>query len=277
DSTWMAGKAGVSGTQLVSLDNFSVTALAPDDSFGDSFARADATQLGSQWREPLGDMTVIKQQLVAKASGNNFEVFQGSAVANVAVQGWVNVFAPAGTGLSGNAGLVARYLGGGESNYYVGTLSGIDGVFTARISRNVNGVSTPLVSAPVATGTGLLRFEVIGNSLKLFLNGVLVAKTTDTMLTRAGLVGVRGSSKSTFDTFNVDRLDPVLFGESFSRADGTDIGPAFQKVAGNFDTSGGQLRALGAGVNVALRDGVALKDMKLEATVTVAPNSASDA
>jgi ELWxxDGT repeat protein len=275
DTTFVSGKVGVVATQLVSLDNFSATAIAPD-SFGDNFGRPDSTQLGNQWTEPVGDSVVVKQQLVAKTAGPNLAVAQGSALADVAVQSWVNVFAPAGTGLMGNAGLVARYLGSGNSNYYLGVLIGNNGVFTARISLNLNGVLTPLLTVPVATGTGLLRFEVVGNSLKLFLNGILVVKTTDTMLTRAGLVGVRGTARSSFDTFNAERLFPTLFQDSFNRPDNTDIGAAYQKVAGNFDINTNQLRALNAGTNLAIRDGVSRLNVKLEAMVTVSPSIVSE-
>jgi ELWxxDGT repeat protein len=275
DTTFVSGKVGVSGTHLVSFDNFSANALTPDLPFGDSFERANTTLLGNQWQEPVGDMVVLNQQLVAKGTGNNIAVFNGADVANVAVQAQVNVFAPAGTGLSGGAGLVARYRDSGD--YDLGLISGSNGVFTATIFHISNNTVVALVSAPVSTGTGLLRFEVVSNSLKLFLNGVLAVKTVDPTPLGSGMAGVFGTPRATFDTINIDRLFPTLFQDGFNRPDSTDIGAAYNKPSGNFAISNNQLVAQNVGINLAIRSGVVLADVKLEAQVTLSPTGASNA
>jgi hypothetical protein len=61
------------------------------------------------------------------------------------------------------AGLIARYSGPGATNLYWGTLVGNNGQFFADIFRNVGGNWTQLAGAPVATGTGALRFDVLGS------------------------------------------------------------------------------------------------------------------
>ncbi|MBA4192304.1 MAG: hypothetical protein C0467_30405, partial [Planctomycetaceae bacterium] len=279
DTTFSAaGKVGVGGTQFVSFENFYVSPLDPAVPFGDSFTRnADSTSLGSQWRETAGDLIVKNNQIEAKGTGTNHAVFQGAALSDVSVQATVNVFAPAGTGLSGSAGLVARYIGTGDKNYYLGAITGVNGVFTAKIFANVNGTLTQLASTAVASGTGLLRFEVVGNSLKLFLNDTLVARVTDTRLTRPGLAGVRGTPKSTFDTFNVEARTPVLFQDGFNRADNPDIGPNLLKSVGNFGIATNQLQALNAGTNLAFRDGIKLNNVTLEGVVTVQNTGISEA
>jgi ELWxxDGT repeat protein len=269
DTTWKSGQVVVSGTDFVSFDDFSVSALAPNIPFGDNFARANSTQLGSQWQELVGDMVVQNQQLVAKATDASLAVFRSASLADVAVQAQVKVTTPAGSGLLGKAGLVARYLGDGDSNYYMGAITGNNGVYMAKIFLNSGGTLMPLALQQIASGTGLLRFEVVGNSLNLFLNGVPIVKAIDSTLTRAGLVGVRSTSKGTFDTFNIDRLDPTVFTDSFDRPDSPHIGPAFTQTTGNFVISGNQLLATAPGINLALRDGILLKDVAVEAAVSV--------
>jgi hypothetical protein len=89
---------------------------------------------------------------------------------------------------------------------YVGQIEGNNGVFTASIRRNINGKWTVLKSAQVASGTGLLRFEVVGSALTLTLDGNTVVTTTDIAISGTGLAGVRLGSGNSVDDFSVEGL-----------------------------------------------------------------------
>ena len=56
-----------------------------------------------------------------------------------------------------------------------------------------------------ASATGKLRFEVVGTSLKVYFNDVLRISQTDSMLMADGMIGLRGTAGSTFDTFVMSR------------------------------------------------------------------------
>src|SRR5262249_3979481 len=93
------------------------------------------------------------------------------------------------------AGLVARYTGPSDNNMYFGALVQTSPTAAqAVIWRNVGGTWTQIAGQNVNTnGTGTLRFEVIGPSQKLFLNGSLVAFANDTAISAPGTVGMRFS------------------------------------------------------------------------------------
>ena len=73
---------------------------------------------------------------------------------------------------------------------YWGGLIGVNGAFQAVIYRNVNGTLDPAQRPhphhPGDTSSNnTLLFDVVGPSLKLFVNGTLAAFANDTMLTAA--------------------------------------------------------------------------------------------
>src|SRR5262249_4980039 len=124
----------------------------------------------------------------------------GFSKADVTVQAHVSV------GSSGvqEAGLVARY--GSDGSYYWGVLVGVNGAYDAEIYRFTPAGGFTLLNNPPAkltTGTGTLKFKVTGSTLELSLDGTVVASATDSALTKAGSVGVRGFGATTFDTFSV--------------------------------------------------------------------------
>jgi hypothetical protein len=84
---------------------------------------------------------------------------------------------------------------------YMGRILGVNGVFFAQIYRNLNGTWTRLSSVRVAGGTATLRFEAIGSSLKLFVDGTLRTSAFDTKLT-TGTVGLRSSAGQVIDDFD---------------------------------------------------------------------------
>jgi hypothetical protein len=87
------------------------------------------------------------------------------------VQGEVNLTADAQS-----AGLVARYSGPLNNNYYYAQLARVaPATFQASIFKVQGGVATQLGSQAAPSGSGTLRLEAVGPSLKLFLNNTRVA------------------------------------------------------------------------------------------------------
>src|SRR5206468_4282948 len=92
-----------------------------------------------------------------------------------------------------SAGIVARYSGLRDQNLYVGQLVNTGTGFRAEIIRKFNGIVTRLSSGTVAsTGSGTLRFEAVGSSLRLYLNNTLIAFANDSRL-KTGTVGIEAS------------------------------------------------------------------------------------
>lgn len=94
------------------------------------------------------------------------------------------------------AGLIARYTGDGtvtNATYYLATLVGDgNGGYLAAIYKHTGGSFTLLTSQQISgggLGAGNLEFDVQNTSLRLFLNGNLVASTTDSSISAAGTPG----------------------------------------------------------------------------------------
>jgi sugar lactone lactonase YvrE len=165
--------------------------------------RLRSSSLGQSWAfAPQGGLTVFNldvqdgTDLFLSAGNAVYTLLTGAALADVSLQ------ADVALGSSGvqYSGLVARYSGPGESNLYWGALVGNNGQFFADIFRNINGVWTQLAGAPVASGTSTLRFDVVGSSLKLYLNNVLATSATDSALI-SGTAGVRSDPAHGASTF----------------------------------------------------------------------------
>lgn len=82
------------------------------------------------------------------------------------------------------------------------------------MSQNIAGALTNLTPIPqtVTTSQGTLRFDVLGTSLKLYLDNVLVAEAGDKSITSPGLVGLRGTIDETFDSLHVRPLPHATVG-----------------------------------------------------------------
>jgi hypothetical protein len=188
------GSVGLRGYGAgVSWDDFSASAVTGSGAtlpFNDNFNRADAPALGSPWAERVGAIGVSGQQALAQAAGASVATLLGISAADVSVQAAVSV----GSGTAARSpGLVARYGGPGDTNFYAGFLTyNPGGSLTADIWRSVSGSWSHLASAPVGSSSGTLRFDVQGTSLSLYLNGALAASATDGMITAAGSLGLRG-------------------------------------------------------------------------------------
>ncbi len=198
DAALASGSVGVRASGGASLDGFRVEAFAPAAAavpFSDSFTGANGAPLADAWRSLAGGFTVQNNQ-ARGAAAVNLSLLNGLSLADSSTQ--LTLALPA-TGTY-SAGLVARSAGSGDRNMYWAAVSAVNGVYTALIYRNVNGVWALLSSRRVARGTGVLRFDAIGSSLKLFLDGAEVGAASDTALTSGG-VGIRASQGATVDDF----------------------------------------------------------------------------
>src|SRR5262249_47459171 len=136
--------------------------------------------------------------------GANVALRDGISLKDVKLEATVTVSPTSAS----NAGLVARAVDG--LNYYCAALEndGVSGVggFSVSIYKVVNNVKTRIgPSAQVGIATGKLRFEVVGNSLRLFVNDTLLVNVADGTFAGAGVAGLRGSLNTMFDEFVLTR------------------------------------------------------------------------
>jgi hypothetical protein len=234
-----SGKAGIRGLKGATFANFQVR---PFDPFADdTFARINAldNSLGNVWIPHSGGFTISSDNAVGTTSPTsgtyNIATFGEAAPANVSVTVTVTLASSAGH----RAGVVARYQDAGD--YYAGALV-YDGGYQARIYRFAEGVETqlgPAVAENVnSTSSVELRFEVLGTSLVLYVNGEEVVATTDDRIAGGGGVGIYSSSDDPISDFTAlligepvatgPSANPIGFGDAFFLPDATSL----QSVAG---------------------------------------------
>jgi len=172
-------------------DNFSATALTPPapttvtSPFSDAFVRPDSPYLSSSWAQPFGNLRLEGETVVSQIDGASITTLYGVTARDSSTQAVVNI------GGGSAAGLVARYRGGTDSCMYLaGLVRKADGYFAGIWLNNGLRWST-LASTRVPGGSGRIRFDCIGSSLALFLNGGKLLAVRDATLGRAGAVGLR--------------------------------------------------------------------------------------
>jgi hypothetical protein len=197
------GLFGVQGINAVA-DNFSAVQPvipAPQNAalpYSDAFNGSDGTSIGATWTERLGDFVRNAGRVTANTAALSLATLNGVNLLNSVQR--LDVDLTAGTGQR-NMGLVARYSGAGDQNFYLARIARREGLFFAEIVRDVNGVRTTLSSTQIAPSAGTLRFDVIGSALTIRFNGVVVGTATDTAIAAAGAVGIRGINSSA-DNYN---------------------------------------------------------------------------
>lgn len=221
--------ASVSGGGALSLLPFHTIPQLP---FGDDFTAVNGSVLGDAWIQAVGSFTVQGNALLAGGAPINLAGLS-APTRDAYLQADVTLAAG-----DSHAGLIARYSGAGDQNFYVGLLTRVGGSLFAQIYRNVNGTFTILDSEVVAVSTATLRFEVVGNSLRLFVNGVLTAHATDSAIAGPGLTGIRSSAGVSYDHF-VSGLTPAAqalmpLADSFVLAANTTLGSPWTSLVGTF-------------------------------------------
>ena len=100
-------------------------------------------------------------------------------------------------------GLVARSGGDPDDDMYLGALVNRDGVFSLQLWRYTDGAWASLGTQEVDSGAGVLRFEVIDDTLTLSLDGNVTLEITDETIpadtSAVSSFGLRVSSNASFD------------------------------------------------------------------------------
>lgn len=278
------GTVGLWGSIAAQFDHFSaklatLTNPSISPSFTDLFAATPDGQLSSDWVDKVGDFACNPSGGVSAISmaTANLAVLNGVAAANVAESVMV-------TNLhSGQmAGLVARYQGPGDANFYFGAINRAGNAFTARIYKNIKGVWKIIASAPVPRalfkGTGAIQFEAEGPSLRLFIaNGhgalVPIVLAWDTSITKPGSVGIRGSGGTQFRHYSANAVTlttPSIapsFTDTFGATPDGQLNGNWLNPTGNFSVSNGAANGQVAGRNLAVLIGVRATDVNVQANI----------
>jgi len=249
--------------------------------FTDNFNRADnSVFLGTGWKVQSGDFDLINSEAVAtSATAFNIVTLNGLSTTNAAIEADVKLT----TGAFTYDGFVARYTStGGLASYYWGVLVNVNGASYAQIHKVVNGVFQPVLWSQVvsytAGTTARLRFEVVRDSLKLFLNDTLVAYANDTQISAPATFGVFANQGSSFDNFVATELTPT--NAAVPSSEPFNVNPPRNQLDLNWRSiigdhaitgTGAAAAALGVGaVNIStLNTATPQTDGFVEATVTV--------
>ena len=217
----------------------------------------DSTPINSCVTTVVGKLQVAGGVVTGATTGVNFgTIGMTGAPDNVAMSAAVNL----GSGTA--AGLVLRYGGSADQNYYLGEIVLLNKVPTAAIYKNVNGTLTLLASEKLTATSGTLEFVAVGTSLKLLFNGALAAFTYDT--TRpTGSIALRTQGGASIGSVAVSAITPATaslpFTDTFSAAspagapsDGAQLNSVWTAALGNFTTlSGGAAVGTASGVSLA--------------------------
>lgn len=239
----------------------------------DDFNRGNLPTLGGDWTVTIGGFEVRSNQAVIRASVGGLGLLRTARPTDVAVEARVTV----GSGTKTAAGLVARSSESSYPTFYWGGFRRQGNGFIAEIGRAVNGVWNSLVSVPQPTGQGQLRFEVLGESLKLFVDGRLAVATNDKTITSAGRVGMQGAFEAAYDDFTYATLQRpaarLPFSDLFNGTDGTSISRLWTERQGGIMVQSYQIKPI-ANVNLATVNAPAVRDVVVTATVRVSAVSA---
>jgi len=234
----------------------------------DDFTRPDSPSLGAGWITRTGDFD-LHDGLAAVESGRARATVAGVSLTDVAVEARIVLGGAATT----SVGVVARHRGGASPSFIWGGIERRGEALYATIGRTVSGVWRGLVSAPIQSGAALVRLEVLGDSLKLFVDGTRVAAVHDGAVAGAGGVGMGGAREGTFDDFAFDRLDRGLaripFRDPFLDSSGAPLGRSWVERSGDFVVDGHRSVGMGS-VNLATLNGPSVADAALTARVLVA-------
>jgi hypothetical protein len=261
----------------------SAAALTVNVAVQDDFNRSDSATLGANWTGQAGSLGIRSNQAAANGTGVGLATYIGTTLANVAVQADITLSPGSST-----AGLVARYAGTGDGNgrMYDGRVVLSGGIYTAMIEYVSGGVFNRLATKKLIgfSGTGTIRFEVVGNSLKLFVNGVLQLAVRSSGITGAGLAGIRGRNGSvntptTFDNFSAQSITAkavaLPFQDSFTNADNSELDPVWIEKAGAFQIMNDMASVFGAGAGLATLNAAPVANVSVQTDFLLSTSSAT--
>ncbi|NEA31751.1 LamG domain-containing protein [Streptomyces sp. SID13031] len=154
-------------------------------------------------------------------------------------------------------GITGRVGGTSGSTFYLASYHlGLFGADGWQLNRSVNGVTTSLgnVSQTLVIGqTYRLRLDMVGSTIRMFVNGVVIATATDSSITSAGWAGVRLGSGTFIGASDTTGLQLDNFQVNLSTypraADSLGTNTADYKNGVNFGVAG----ALAGSTNTAAR------------------------
>jgi hypothetical protein len=280
------GTAGTVGITVTISDDGNVAATVSSSAAvllaQDSFGRGPSSALGLLWTNQVGSFAINSaNQAATTGTGVNFSTYSGSTARNVSVQ--ADFTLP--TGAASSAGVVARYTPAGNGAMYLARVRSTGGahpVYTAEIYLVSAGAATPL-GTPTRlsnfSGTGTLRFEVVGNSLKLFVNGVLQVAVYNSTIANAGLVGMRGVN-CTLDNFAASVVPSVParlpYTDGLTGTNG-ELDRVWTEQAGAFVAQNNTASPFGTGLALATLNTAPAADVRVKANITVNATSGSTA
>jgi hypothetical protein len=161
----------------------------------DDFNRADSTSLGAGWVEVSGDWSIISSRLSSGNAGGTIILRAAGAMASSDHSVQVTIAATAAV----SHGVWAR----GNSNISQGYLWRNDGTSWNLFSVVGGSFSSIGSYAAAAVAGDVAKLEVVGSTIKGYVNGVVRVSVTDTNVATGTSVGIRAESVSAlrFDDF----------------------------------------------------------------------------
>jgi hypothetical protein len=271
DTTFKSGSIGMRTTGITFLDDFQAFPVSTGVDNFDYFTHPNYTTLSDPWTQPEGFYRTFGNQIQG-GQALNLAIINAAQSADVDVRASVSI-----TGLNHTAGLLARYLGHGDTNYYLASLSRTSTGFVVNVRKNVGGIVTPLATTNIVSTTGKanLRFLVTGIDLRVFVNNIPVVNVLDNSLT-TGSVGIRSDAYATLDDFRATAVTTDLpFFDNFTQPDNDSLGDHWTRRAGDFNVMSQAVVGTSASpaVNLATVVGVNQANVSIDAEVAVTTTS----
>jgi FG-GAP-like repeat/FG-GAP repeat len=255
------------------------TSLPFADNFGTNPPGTNGNQLNTaNWVELAGNFDISTGSAVGKSTGvNTASVVLTTVASDVSVQTTATLSA-----VGQIAGLVAR-ANAANNSYYVGRIQQISATqVQSTIFKYINGSpvqigTTQTISGVTTNASDALVFQAEGPSLKLFLNGSLVAYAEDFALA-TGSVGMYTFGHAGMASF---QAAAVTSGAALPFIDGFAANPpgtngnqldtaSWVELAGNFNIATGSAVGTSTGVNAAsVVLGTPTADVSVQATATL--------
>jgi subtilisin family serine protease len=271
-----AGGVGIRFTGVGgSLDNYSQSTLTPPLPltaalpFTDSFNTADSPYLPGSWTKRIGNLAVASNVVVSRFNNVSIMALNGVSTRDSSGQAFVNIVN--GTSVA----LVARYTGAGDARMYAAGLVRSGFNFFGRIWVN-NGTGWRILASGLSPGgSGILRFDVTGSALTLFLNGRQIAAASNKGITGPGTMGIRfvgpGAVADNYQAIALTPPTPTVitspFSDAFIQPDSPYLGSNWVQVYGNTSISDTTVLSRIDAPSLATLYGVNVKDSSSQVTV----------
>jgi hypothetical protein len=276
--TAIPGAGGV-GMRLVgkgtALDNYvqvALTAPVPVNAtlpFTDTFNGADSPFVPASWTRRIGNLAMTTNVAVSRFNNVSIMALNGVSTRDSSAQALVN--SVNGTSVA----LVARYTGAGDARMYCAGLVRSGFNFFGRIWVN-NGTGWRILASGLSPGgSGILRFDVAGSALTLFLNGRQLAAASDKAITGPGTMGIRfvgpGGIADNYSAIALTPPTPMAttspFSDAFIQPNSPFLGSNWVQVYGNTAISDDTVLSRIDAPSLATLYGISVKDSSSQASV----------